>query len=89
MTQVNNEPVMLNGIEIDFSKETFIMGILNVTPDSFSDGAKDGAKAVADGTKKVTKAVANGTKNGAKAVADGTKKVTKAVANGAKDGSRQ
>src|SRR5690554_4209888 len=25
---------------LDFSKETIIMGILNVTPDSFSDGGK-------------------------------------------------
>ena len=30
----------INNIELDFSKETFIMGILNVTPDSFSDGGK-------------------------------------------------
>ena len=28
--------------EIDFKKETVIMGILNVTPDSFSDGGKYG-----------------------------------------------
>lgn len=33
-------PLVLNGIELDYSKETFIMGILNVTPDSFSDGGK-------------------------------------------------
>jgi dihydropteroate synthase len=60
MTQVNNEPLMLNGIELDFSKETFIMGILNVTPDSFSDGGKfntieaaiaQAKKMVADGAK--------------------------------------
>ena len=25
---------------LDFSKKTYIMGILNVTPDSFSDGGK-------------------------------------------------
>ncbi len=30
----------INGKEFDFNKETFIMGILNVTPDSFSDGGK-------------------------------------------------
>ena len=35
-----SKPLVLNGIELDFSKETFIMGILNVTPDSFSDGGK-------------------------------------------------
>ncbi|WP_042479021.1 dihydropteroate synthase [Bacillus ndiopicus] len=33
-------PLVLNGIELDFHKETVIMGILNVTPDSFSDGGK-------------------------------------------------
>ncbi|MCT6926140.1 dihydropteroate synthase [Metasolibacillus sp.] len=33
-------PLILNGIELDFHKETIIMGILNVTPDSFSDGGK-------------------------------------------------
>lgn len=31
-------PLVLNNIELDYSKETFVMGILNVTPDSFSDG---------------------------------------------------
>jgi dihydropteroate synthase len=30
------------GVEIDFRKETVVMGILNVTPDSFSDGGKYG-----------------------------------------------
>jgi dihydropteroate synthase len=28
--------------DMDFKKETVIMGILNVTPDSFSDGGKYG-----------------------------------------------
>ncbi len=60
MTQVNNGPLMLNGIELDFSKETYIMGILNVTPDSFSDGGMfnsieaavaQAKKMVADGAK--------------------------------------
>jgi dihydropteroate synthase len=37
---MNQQPLMINGITLDFSKETFIMGILNVTPDSFSDGGK-------------------------------------------------
>ena len=27
-----------NNFSLDFSKKTYIMGILNVTPDSFSDG---------------------------------------------------
>ena len=35
-----SKPLILNGIELDFKKETYIMGILNVTPDSFSDGGK-------------------------------------------------
>lgn len=35
------------GSEMDFKKETVIMGILNVTPDSFSDGGKFGAIDVA------------------------------------------
>lgn len=29
-----------NGIELDFERETYVMGILNVTPDSFSDGGR-------------------------------------------------
>lgn len=38
MLQHYNEPLVLNGVTLDFTKETFVMGILNVTPDSFSDG---------------------------------------------------
>lgn len=34
------KPLNLNNIELDYKKETFVMGILNVTPDSFSDGGK-------------------------------------------------
>lgn len=34
------KPLTINNIELDFTKETFVMGILNVTPDSFSDGGK-------------------------------------------------
>lgn len=54
------KPLMINNIELDFTKETFIMGILNVTPDSFSDGGKffsvekaieHGKKMVQDGAK--------------------------------------
>ena len=33
-------PYRLGGMELDFSKETVVMGILNVTPDSFSDGGR-------------------------------------------------
>ena len=40
MEQLNRKPLTLNGITLDFAKETYIMGILNVTPDSFSDGGK-------------------------------------------------
>lgn len=38
MLEKYKKPAIINGIELDFTKETFIMGILNVTPDSFSDG---------------------------------------------------
>nr|WP_106782193.1 dihydropteroate synthase [Lysinibacillus timonensis] len=34
------KPLILNNIELDFRKETVVMGILNVTPDSFSDGGR-------------------------------------------------
>lgn len=34
------KPFEVNGTVFDFHKETFIMGILNVTPDSFSDGGQ-------------------------------------------------
>lgn len=34
------KPMMLGGKSFDFSERTHIMGILNVTPDSFSDGGK-------------------------------------------------
>ncbi|MFE6170338.1 dihydropteroate synthase [Viridibacillus arvi] len=33
-------PLTIDGHILDFYKETFVMGILNVTPDSFSDGGK-------------------------------------------------
>ncbi|SES40971.1 dihydropteroate synthase [Salipaludibacillus aurantiacus] len=32
--------VRWDGYELDFSKKTYVMGILNLTPDSFSDGGK-------------------------------------------------
>ncbi|RHW31726.1 dihydropteroate synthase [Lysinibacillus yapensis] len=34
------KPLILNNIALDYQRETFVMGILNVTPDSFSDGGK-------------------------------------------------
>ncbi|MGE7023930.1 dihydropteroate synthase [Solibacillus cecembensis] len=52
--------LLVNNIALDFTKETFVMGILNVTPDSFSDGGqydsvetalKQAKKMVADGAK--------------------------------------
>ena len=60
MLERYKQPLILNGIELDFTKETFIMGILNVTPDSFSDGGQfnsveaaiaQAKKMVADGAK--------------------------------------
>ena len=32
------EQMMIGGKEVVFKDHTYIMGILNVTPDSFSDG---------------------------------------------------
>ena len=60
MLEKYSKPLILNGIELDYTKETFIMGILNVTPDSFSDGGQyttveaavaQAKKMVADGAK--------------------------------------
>ena len=60
MLENYKKPLILNGIELDFTKETFVMGILNVTPDSFSDGGQfntietavaQAKKMVADGAK--------------------------------------
>lgn len=56
----NYKTLTLNQIELDFHRETFVMGILNVTPDSFSDGGQfnsiekaiaQAKKMVADGAK--------------------------------------
>jgi dihydropteroate synthase len=33
-------PVKIGGKKFDFAERTYVMGILNVTPDSFSDGGK-------------------------------------------------
>ncbi|WP_391206216.1 dihydropteroate synthase [Psychrobacillus sp. L4] len=38
--QYNTRPFEAGGVTLDFRKETIVMGILNVTPDSFSDGGK-------------------------------------------------
>jgi len=60
VSHIKSKPLILNGINLDFTKETFIMGILNVTPDSFSDGGQfntieaavaQAKKMVADGAK--------------------------------------
>lgn len=40
MLEKYTTPLTINGITLDYTKETFVMGILNVTPDSFSDGGK-------------------------------------------------
>lgn len=40
MLEKHQAPLTINGIVLDFHKETFVMGILNVTPDSFSDGGQ-------------------------------------------------
>ncbi|KOY79906.1 dihydropteroate synthase [Lysinibacillus macroides] len=40
MLEKYTTPLTINGITLDYRKETFVMGILNVTPDSFSDGGK-------------------------------------------------
>ena len=60
MLERYKQPLILNGIELDFTKETFIMGILNVTPDSFSDGGQfNSVEAAIDQAKKM---VADGAK---------------------------
>lgn len=60
MTLQHYKPLTINGVTLDFSRETFVMGILNVTPDSFSDGGQfnsldravaQAKKMVADGAK--------------------------------------
>ena len=38
--QFNVQPFEVGGVTLDFRNETIVMGILNVTPDSFSDGGK-------------------------------------------------
>lgn len=55
MLEHYRKPLTINGITLDYTKETFIMGILNVTPDSFSDGGNytSVAKAVAQAKKMV------------------------------------
>ena len=34
MLEKYTKPLTINGITLDYTQETFIMGILNVTPDS-------------------------------------------------------
>ncbi len=40
LSQKTPEPIKIGGKKFVFGKRTYIMGILNVTPDSFSDGGK-------------------------------------------------
>ncbi|RTQ86483.1 dihydropteroate synthase [Lysinibacillus telephonicus] len=54
------KPIVINNIELDYTKETFVMGILNVTPDSFSDGGKFNSLEVA--VQHAKEMVANGAK---------------------------
>jgi len=54
------KPLILNNIELNFKKETFVMGILNVTPDSFSDGGK--FNSVEQAVQHAKEMVANGAK---------------------------
>lgn len=42
--------MIIGGREFDTKNNTYIMGILNVTPDSFSDGGKFNGMDAADGT---------------------------------------
>lgn len=60
MKLMNNQPLVIHDHTLDFGKETIVMGILNVTPDSFSDGGRFDAvdsalehakRMVADGAK--------------------------------------
>lgn len=60
MKLMNNQPLVIHGHTLDLGKETIVMGILNVTPDSFSDGGRFDAvdsalehakRMVADGAK--------------------------------------
>lgn len=60
MLQHYPKPLILNGITLDYTKETFIMGILNITPDSFSDGGK--YNSVEAAVKQAKKMVADGAK---------------------------
>jgi dihydropteroate synthase len=60
MLQHYPKPLTLNGITLDYTKETFIMGILNVTPDSFSDGGK--YNSIDAALKQAKKMVAEGAK---------------------------
>ena len=54
------KPLILNNIELDYKKETFVMGILNVTPDSFSDGGK--FNSIEQAVQHAKEMVANGAK---------------------------
>ena len=51
-------PVVIGGKEFDFSKKSYVMGILNITPDSFSDGGKNNS--VEEAVKNAKKMVKHG-----------------------------
>jgi len=38
--EANPKPIKVGNLKLEFGKRTYIMGVLNVTPDSFSDGGK-------------------------------------------------
>ncbi len=46
---VNPQPVALGGARFDWGSRTYVMGIVNATPDSFSDGGRDTEAAIAHG----------------------------------------
>ncbi|EON74670.1 dihydropteroate synthase [Lysinibacillus sphaericus] len=60
MLEKYKNPLTINGITLDYTRETFVMGILNVTPDSFSDGGK--YNNVASAVEQAKKMVAEGAK---------------------------
>ncbi|WP_319203501.1 dihydropteroate synthase [uncultured Ilyobacter sp.] len=50
------DPVIIAGKKFDFSKKSYVMGILNITPDSFSDGGiNNSAEEAVKNAKKMVK----------------------------------
>ena len=82
MLEHYRKPLTINGITLDYTKETFIMGILNVTPDSFSDGGnytsieaavQQAKKMVAEGAKIIDVGGESTEQQAKKMVAEGAK----------------